>query len=669
MICKNCGALLGEGHESCPRCGTPLMNATAESAATPSRHADSPWKRPARPVSTLPPEPGRKAASRPAAPSFAPQGAPDEEKEPISRGASRPRRMSDAPDARGEQPSRPSVRRADEQPASRTRTRSRTPSPASRPERLQTPDFRAPLDARREQADGQAPRVRMVKRHRYRAIEPEYSEFATLNWIRLLIVTAVSVAFLAVGAYVFLTKTSAGTTFCARRGWDTTAEAYHQVGREAMSEGSISRAVQALEIAQTKNPDDLETLIDLGRAYMGINRADRAELAYMHAIQCWPAYPESYRYLIEIMLDDGRNYEALQCINLAVENTGDTYFSTLLKQIKPAAPSVSILGGTFTAEFDLTMSAEDDAKIYYTTLGEDPTLEGTLYTGPIHLAEGSWRIQAVAAKGGMFSNVNAQTYVVNKPNPDAPKATLASDTYDSVRTVSLRCGKDVVAMYYTMDGTAPTVESKLYEGPIKLRVGKTTLRAIAVNVEGKTSNEMVVEYECKGNAGKAFNEKDIVDKLTINGTTRESFVSTYGQPSAEQDDGSDELGAYTRLQYVWGSAVFLDRQNGKDAVLVELVTASPDMKYPRSTRIGMRVEDVLSAYRDVGGEENTQGVRNLYTMRTSNTGSLGILTRLDEDDYHIGYYFHLESGAWLELSYYSEGGLIVRVEWSWYMPA
>ena len=113
--------------------------------------------------------------------------------------------------------------------------------------------------------------------------------------------------------------------------------------------------------------------------------------------------------------------------------------------------------------------------------------------------------------------------------------------------------------------------------------------------------------------------------------------------------------------------MFLDKQNGKSPVLVELVTSSPDMKGPRSTGVGMRVEDVLSAFRDAGGEENANGVRNLYTLRTTDTGALGILTREDEGKYHIGYYYHLTIGAWLELSYYSEGGLITRMEWMWYM--
>ena len=645
MICKNCGVLLGEGHEKCPRCGAPLVNEEDEKAS--ARHADSPWKRPERRVSTLPSDLKRSQGRTQQVAAAEPAPAQEERRtERAARSASRP--ASSPPPA----PEKP-VRRAAESTA------------ASRPDRRDEP---VPPVRENAKGGGENGGVRMVRRHRYKAIEPEHSDFASLNWIRLLAVTALAVAALAFGVHYFLTKTTPGTLFCARMGFDTTAEAYHALGREYMSGGSISRAVSALEIAQTKEPDELETLIDLGRAYTATNQPERAELAYAHAIECWPSYPESYRYLIDLMMEQGRNYEALQCIELAIEKTGDSYFTALQREVRPATPSVSVLGGSFDKEFELTMSADEGAKIYYTVNSKSTPMEdGILYTEPVYLEEGTWRIQLVAAKDGMFSNVNTQTYIVNKPNPDAPKANLQPGTYDKVRQVSLRASKDVVAIYYTIDGTAPTTESKLYEGPIQLRVGKTTLRAIAVNSEGKVSNEMVEEYVCQGKAGTAFKESDKIDKLELNGTTKAKFISTYGEPAEETDDGYDDLGAYTRLRYTWGSAVFLDKQNGKEPVLVELSTSSPNMKGPRSTGVGMRVDDVLSAFRDAGGEENASGVRNLYTLRTADTGALGILTREEDGNYHIGYYYHMTTGAWLELSYYSEDGLITRMEWMWYM--
>lgn len=657
MICRNCGVLLAEGHEKCPRCGAPLTE--QEQEATPGRHDGDPWKRPVRRVSSLPRELDRNSAPAGEAPAretveTAP-AAQEPQAQPAQRAAQPERRSASAARSASRPASQPSapMRREGRKPES---------SAASRPNRQEE---RPSHDGGAALPDGDE-KIRMVRRHRYQAIEPEHSEYASRNWIAMLIVTFVSVALLTIAIRFFFTSVPAGQSFCARMGWDTTAEAYHRLGREYMNAGSITRAVRALEIAQTKDPEDLETLIDLGKAYTATNQLERAELAYMQAIRQWPSYPESYRYLIERMLEDNRNFDAMQCIQMAIDNTGDSYFTTLQKQLRPATPSVSVLGGSFADEFELTITAEDGATIYYTINGGSPLEEGQIYSAPIYLEEGTWRIAMTAVKDDFISNTNTQTYIVNKPTPDAPKSNLQSGTYDRVRTVSLRAGKDCV-IYYTIDGTAPTVESKQYTDPIQLRVGKTNVRAIAVNSEGKVSNEMSIEYVCKGNAGTAFKESDTIDKLALNSTTQEKFISTYGQPNSTQSDGYDDLGTYTRLSYAWGSAVFLDKQNGKAPVLVELVTSSPEMKGPRSTGVGMRVEDVLSAFRDAGGEENTKGVRNLYTLNMTNTGALGILTRTGEGEYHIGYYYHMDTGAWLELSYYSENGLITRMEWMWYM--
>lgn len=209
------------------------------------------------------------------------------------------------------------------------------------------------------------------------------------------------------------------------------------------------------------------------------------------------------------------------------------------------------------------MSCEEGGTIYYTILGEDPLASGVRYEEPIYLEEGVWRLRAVTEKNGVYSQELVQSYTVSKPVPDMPKASLQSGTYDSVRTVSLRAGSDTV-IYYTIDGTQPTTESKQYnpDEPIQLRIGKTVIRAIAVNIEGKKSNELNIEYECGGRTAYSMNAKDTVGDLALFETTQSEFVALYGQPQSEQSDGRDALGTYTKLTYAFGYATFLDRGTG-----------------------------------------------------------------------------------------------------------
>lgn len=76
--------------------------------------------------------------------------------------------------------------------------------------------------------------------------------------------------------------------------------------------------------------------------------------------------------------------------------------STWTEALVPEAPSITI------ANSYATITAEDDAAIYYTTDGSDPTVESALlYTDPISIAQGT-TVKAVAVKNSLYSEVAAE---------------------------------------------------------------------------------------------------------------------------------------------------------------------------------------------------------------------------------------------------------------------
>ena len=77
-------------------------------------------------------------------------------------------------------------------------------------------------------------------------------------------------------------------------------------------------------------------------------------------------------------------------------------------EVKPNAPTIN--GDTeFTESTQVTINAESDATVYYTTDGSTPTQESTQYTAPFTLTETA-TVKAIAVKGSLISDVAEATF-------------------------------------------------------------------------------------------------------------------------------------------------------------------------------------------------------------------------------------------------------------------
>jgi len=146
-----------------------------------------------------------------------------------------------------------------------------------------------------------------------------------------------------------------------------------------------------------------------------------------------------------------------------------------------ATPVLSLASGTYTGTQSLTITdATIGASIYYTTDGNPPSTSSTLYSGAISVAA-SETINAIAAyTGDTSSAVATATYIINQPPPAAtPSFSLAAGTYTSAQAVSIYDATAGAAIYYTTDGSTPTISSTLYTGSIAV-TSSENLQAIAV---------------------------------------------------------------------------------------------------------------------------------------------------------------------------------------------
>ena len=144
--------------------------------------------------------------------------------------------------------------------------------------------------------------------------------------------------------------------------------------------------------------------------------------------------------------------------------------------------------GAFNHELDVTLTGNPlTTEILYTTDGSDPRESGRLYSGPIHVDEGTTNLQYVArGEGGTSSAVKSETYTVDMTAPEVT-ASVSGGTFDAVQNVTLSSPEATARIYYTLDGTTPTTNSPSYGGGV-IRIDQTsTLQAIAVDALGNAS--------------------------------------------------------------------------------------------------------------------------------------------------------------------------------------
>jgi alpha-tubulin suppressor-like RCC1 family protein len=145
-----------------------------------------------------------------------------------------------------------------------------------------------------------------------------------------------------------------------------------------------------------------------------------------------------------------------------------------------AAPTFSPAPGEYIPAQDVAIATTTDAAaIRYTTDGSAPTAaSGTVYTGPVHVAE-SLTLKAAAYRDGWTTSpVTSGQYVIGLP-AEAPAFDPPPGAYHDPQDVALSTATPGAAIRYTTDGSTPTAASgTVYTAPVHVATN-LTLRAIA----------------------------------------------------------------------------------------------------------------------------------------------------------------------------------------------
>lgn len=452
------------------------------------------------------------------------------------------------------------------------------------------------------------------------------------------------------------------------------AAALWQIGQEQIDQGYISRCIETYQQAYALDPE-IEglygRLLSLADAYEAVGQLDAAEALYTQLYsEVDPANPLAYRYAIDILVDEGRLFEATDLMQLAYDKTGELSFKSQREQRVPLSPTSDPQTGRYMKVCSVSLSSPQGYDVYYLVDDAESELpeNGILYTEPIVLNEGSHDIRAVCVSSELISDEVSLRYTVWFPTPSAPKSRLLTGEYDKPRRIYLYMEDtsitgdtegQVITIYYTIDGTAPNSDSPTYtdEG-FMLPVGSTTVRAVAVNQYGKISNEYVGTYKVNGTPVSVFMDtKHQFRAFTVGKSTYTDIKKLYGAGREEKVFANTFSGEALKVTYEWGEAYFTD----VGQVLYSINTKNAAMTGPQGSKVGMRLNEVTALFRDRGQAANAKGDRSLYYNESYGYGKYWQDT---ETNAHLEYVYWREDKATCVLTYYLEKGIVTRIDMS-----
>ena len=129
-------------------------------------------------------------------------------------------------------------------------------------------------------------------------------------------------------------------------------------------------------------------------------------------------------------------------------------------------------------------SATEDATIYYTTNGDDPTTSSTEYTAPLTENISGVTIKAIAVKDGMINSaIGSGSVTLGCSNPVFTK---------NGNNLTISCSFPTGAViYYTTNGEDPTSSNSPYSSPISVGPGDV-IKAIAI-ASGYNNSDVITK--------------------------------------------------------------------------------------------------------------------------------------------------------------------------------
>lgn len=254
--------------------------------------------------------------------------------------------------------------------------------------------------------------------------------------------------------------------------------------------GQYDKAVGYYERALELNDGDDDINIKFALADVYFQKNNKIEYEYIlreiakDAQATSEQVSSAYGKLIAIY----RAREDYESINELLLASDDEDVMRTYRNYLASAPEFSIAEGYYAELQPLKLSAYGVGKIYYTMDGTLPDENSTVYTTPILLDDGDYSVCAYFVNEfGVSSEYVTKTYHVEIEELPIPEVSTVSGEYKF--PVNIEIMGDSGEVYYTTDGSEPTLSSTLYAGPIPMPLGKSHFKFI--RIDGNRTSSVV----------------------------------------------------------------------------------------------------------------------------------------------------------------------------------
>ena len=247
----------------------------------------------------------------------------------------------------------------------------------------------------------------------------------------------------------------------------------------------------------------VKDLLNLSDCYEELHRVDD-KINTLNTVLKYDSYNENAIYYLVKEYDEIEAYENIRNLYESVSKSNNSSLINIFAPYLCSEPIIAPEAGEYGKDQEIAFLNRDGAKIYYTTDGTDPTVNGTLYSVDFVVKEGTTTVKYyMVNEFGFKSDVYTAEYNITYKAPDLPKVSPQSGSYTTSSEQMITIGnipsgaKAYYEISYNGVPIKPTSSSTVYEAPFAMPEGSVILSVIIINDNGLSSGVVTNNYTLK----------------------------------------------------------------------------------------------------------------------------------------------------------------------------